>query len=176
MAGVSTGGMGAFNGTVNHVDPFLYLGGFSGAAEVFGLGSDKRDMKTAFNGVMDDPAAFAKRVHVLWIGVGTNEPERMKQGSEKLHASLDETKNSAVQSADLPLGDGTVRVENARHGPRAGERIFRQSGFVHFKSQARFVRQRETAVLHPHSGEAEPFFPDLILRGWRDTAADFLDK
>ena len=32
-------------------------------------------MKTAFNGAMADLAAFAKRVHLLWIGVGTNAPE-----------------------------------------------------------------------------------------------------
>ena len=41
---------------------------------------------------MADPAAFAKRVHLLWIGVGTNEPERMKSGLENLNASLDEGK------------------------------------------------------------------------------------
>ena len=50
------------------------------------------DTKTAFNGAMADPAAFAKRVHLLWIGVGTNEPERMKTGLENLHTSLDEGK------------------------------------------------------------------------------------
>ncbi len=41
---------------------------------------------------MADPAAFAKRVHLLWIGVGSTEPERMKQGIEKLHTSLEEAK------------------------------------------------------------------------------------
>ena len=49
-------------------------------------------MKTAFNGAMADPAAFSKRVHLLWIGVGTKEPERMRQGIEKLHTSLDDAK------------------------------------------------------------------------------------
>ena len=39
---------------------------------------------------MADPAAFANRVHLLWVGVGTNEPERMKTRLENLHASLDE--------------------------------------------------------------------------------------
>jgi hypothetical protein len=34
----------------------------------------------------------SKRVHLLWIGVGTNEPERMKSGLESLHTSLDEGK------------------------------------------------------------------------------------
>jgi enterochelin esterase family protein len=50
------------------------------------------DTKTALHGAMADPAAFAQRVHLLWIGVGTNEPERMKSGLESLHASLDEGK------------------------------------------------------------------------------------
>ena len=38
--------------------------------------------------MLADPAAFAKKVHVLWLGVGTAEPERMRAGIRKLHASL----------------------------------------------------------------------------------------
>jgi len=53
---------------------------------------EKPDLKTAFNGALADPATFQKRVHLLWIGVGTNEPERMKAGLENLHASLDDGK------------------------------------------------------------------------------------
>jgi enterochelin esterase family protein len=92
MAGLSMGGMQTFHVTFNHLDLFSYIGGFSGAANVFATGDDKLDTKTAFNGAMADPAAFSKRVHLLWIGVGTNEPERMKQSIEKLHASLDDAK------------------------------------------------------------------------------------
>ena len=69
---------------------FVLIGERELAANVFAPGIDELDMKTTFNGAMADPAAFAKRVHLLWIGVGTNEPERMKQGIEKLHTSLDE--------------------------------------------------------------------------------------
>jgi enterochelin esterase-like enzyme len=89
MAGLSMGGMQTFHVTFNHLDLFSYIGGFSGAVNVFTAGSDTLDMKTAFNGAMADPASFAKRVHVLWIGVGTKEPDRMKQGIQKLHASLE---------------------------------------------------------------------------------------
>lgn len=92
MAGLSMGGMQTFRVTFDHLDLFSYIGGFSGAANVFAAGNDTLDTKTAFNGALSDPAAFSQRVHVLWIGVGTNEPERMKQGIEKLHASLDEAK------------------------------------------------------------------------------------
>ncbi len=42
-------------------------------------------MRTAFDGAMADAAAFAKRVHLLWIGVGTARPERMEKGIEQLH-------------------------------------------------------------------------------------------
>lgn len=92
MAGLSMGGMQTFQVTFNHLDQFSYIGGFSGAGNPFLAGNDKFDTKTAYHGAMADPAAFAKRVHLLWIGVGTNEPERMKNGLESLHASLDEGK------------------------------------------------------------------------------------
>ena len=92
MAGLSMGGMQTFQVTLNRLDLFSYIGGFSGAANVFVMGNEKLDTKTAFNGAMADPAAFAKRVHLLWIGVGTDEPDRMKAGLEKLHTSLDEGK------------------------------------------------------------------------------------
>jgi enterochelin esterase family protein len=98
MAGLSMGGMQTFYVTFNHLDLFSYIGGFSGAANVFTAGSDTLDTKTAFNGAMADPAAFAKRVHLLWIGVGTNEPERMKQGIQKLHNSLEAAKIQHVYS------------------------------------------------------------------------------
>ena len=92
MAGLSMGGMQTFHVTFDHLDLFSYIGGFSGAANVFATGSDKLDTKTAYNGAMADPFAFAKRVHLLWIGVGTNEPERMKTGIEKLHTSLEDAR------------------------------------------------------------------------------------
>jgi enterochelin esterase-like enzyme len=92
MAGLSMGGMQTFQVTFDHLDLFSYIGGFSGAANVFAMGNNKLDTKTSFNGAMADPTAFATRVHLLWIGVGTNEPERMKSGLEGLHVALDEGK------------------------------------------------------------------------------------
>jgi len=86
MAGLSMGGMQTFQITFNHLDMFSYIGGFSGAGMAFG--NQQPDVKTAYNGAMADPAAFAKRVHLLWVGVGTAEPERMKAGLEGLHTSL----------------------------------------------------------------------------------------
>lgn len=90
MAGLSMGGMQTFQVTFDHLDLFSYIGGFSGAAGQLVLGNRSLDPKTDFHGALADPAAFAKRVHLLWIGVGTNEPPMMKAGLERLHTSLDE--------------------------------------------------------------------------------------
>jgi enterochelin esterase-like enzyme len=89
MAGLSMGGMQTFHITLNHLDLFSHIGGFSGAMRL-ALGDQKLDPKTAYNGVFADPAAFAKKVRLLWLGVGTQEPERMREGIRAFHASLTE--------------------------------------------------------------------------------------
>ena len=88
MAGLSMGGMQTFQVTFDHLDLFSYIGGFSGAAGV--LGNQKLDPATAFHGALADPADFGKKVHLLWLGVGTEEPERMRTGIQRLHASLEQ--------------------------------------------------------------------------------------
>lgn len=88
MAGLSMGGMQTFQITLDHLDLFSYIGGFSGAGGMLVLGDRKLDPKTDYNGVFADPAAFAKKVHLLWIGVGTDEPERMRSGLTRLHTSF----------------------------------------------------------------------------------------
>lgn len=88
MAGLSMGGMQTFQITLNHLDLFSYIGGFSGAGGMLVLGNRKLDPKTDYNGAFADPATFARKVHLLWIGVGTNEPERMRAGLQRLHTSL----------------------------------------------------------------------------------------
>ena len=88
MAGLSMGGMQTFQVTFNHLDLFSHIGGFSGARGM--MGSRKLDPKTDYKGAFADPANFAKRIHLLSIGVGTNEPERMRAGLQNLHSSLQE--------------------------------------------------------------------------------------
>jgi enterochelin esterase-like enzyme len=88
MAGLSMGGMQTFQITLNHLDLFSYIGGFSGAGGMLVLGDRKLDPKTDYNGVFADPAGFLKKVHLLWLGVGTKEPERMRTGLLRLHTSL----------------------------------------------------------------------------------------
>lgn len=88
MAGLSMGGMQTFQITMDHLDLFSYIGGFSGAGGQFILAGQKFDPKTAYHGELADPAAFAKRVHLLWLGVGTVEPERILTGLRNFHQAL----------------------------------------------------------------------------------------
>jgi enterochelin esterase-like enzyme len=92
MAGLSMGGMQAFKITLNHLDLFSYIGGFSGAGEMLAQGDRNLDIKSDYNGVFADPAAFKKKVHLLWLGVGTQEPERLRARILRLHTSLQEMK------------------------------------------------------------------------------------
>jgi enterochelin esterase family protein len=84
------GGMQTFQVTFDHLELFSYIGGFSGAAGQLVLGNRSLDPKTDLHGALAEPAAFRKRVHLLWLGVGTEEPAMMKAGLERLHTSLDE--------------------------------------------------------------------------------------
>jgi enterochelin esterase-like enzyme len=92
MAGLSMGGMQTFVVTFNHLDTFSYIGGFSGAGGMSMRGGPAPDLKTMYNGAMADPAAFAKRVHLLWIGVGTEEPAQMRAGIQGFHKLLEDGK------------------------------------------------------------------------------------
>lgn len=93
MAGLSMGGMQTFQVTFNHLDMFSYIGGFSGAGGMSMMRGDQTwDMKTVFNGALADPAAFARRVHLLWLGVGTEEPAMIHAGIVKLHTALEDAK------------------------------------------------------------------------------------
>jgi len=86
MAGLSMGGFQTFHTALNHLELFSHIGGFSGAGSL--LGDAKFDATKDFNGVFADPAAFAKKVHVFWLGIGTAEPERFLTRIRGLHESL----------------------------------------------------------------------------------------
>jgi enterochelin esterase-like enzyme len=85
MAGLSMGGFQTFQITLNRLDLFSHIGGFSGAGA---LGGRAFDPQTDFNGVFADPKAFARKVRLLWLGVGTSEPERMREGIRGFHKAL----------------------------------------------------------------------------------------
>jgi len=88
MAGLSMGGFQTFHVTLNHLDLFSHIGGFSGIGGM--LEDRKYDLKTDFNGAFADPAAFKKKVHLLYFGVGTAEAERFTTRIRALHAAMTE--------------------------------------------------------------------------------------
>jgi enterochelin esterase-like enzyme len=80
MAGLSWGGYQTFQIVLNNLDKFSYMGGFSGA----GMFNPQTDLKTVYNGVFSDSAAFNKEVHGFFLGIGSKEGPRMKTLSEAL--------------------------------------------------------------------------------------------
>ncbi|MGA2186084.1 MAG: alpha/beta hydrolase-fold protein [Bryobacteraceae bacterium] len=89
MAGLSMGGMQTFQITLGHLDKFAWIGGFSGAGNSFG--PKAFDASTSYDGVLKDADAFNKKVRLLWLGVGTKEPERMYTGIHGFHETLEKT-------------------------------------------------------------------------------------
>jgi enterochelin esterase-like enzyme len=89
LAGLSMGAMQAFQIGLNHLDTFSYIGGFSGAPAGFVFGGNALDLKTAFDGVMNDPAKFNSQVHLLWLGVGSAEADRFRDGIKSFHEALE---------------------------------------------------------------------------------------
>jgi enterochelin esterase family protein len=81
MAGLSMGGMQTFLTTLANLDKFAYIGGFSGST---GGRGGAFDAKTSNNGVFADPAAFNKKVKVLFLGIGSMEGPGTKNFSDQL--------------------------------------------------------------------------------------------
>jgi enterochelin esterase-like enzyme len=81
MAGLSMGGMQTFTTGLNNLDKFAYLGGFSGSC---GGRGGTFDPKTACGGAFADPAAFNKKVKVLFLGIGSVEGQGAKGFSDAL--------------------------------------------------------------------------------------------
>jgi len=83
MAGLSMGGMQTLFIASHHLDKFAYLANLSGpiarSAKLEQLSDSTLqgpfDTKIAYGGMFSDPAAFNKKVRLLWVGVGSAEPE-----------------------------------------------------------------------------------------------------
>ena len=88
LAGLSLGGMQAFQVGLSHLDTFAFLGGFSGAGA--GFGGEAFDAKTAHGGVMADAEAFNKRVPLVWLGIGSGEQARMYDSVKIYHKALED--------------------------------------------------------------------------------------
>jgi enterochelin esterase family protein len=85
MAGLSMGGMQTIQITMSNLDKFSHIGGFSGAGRFSGAGLD---VNKDYNGVLADAAAFNKKVKLLWIGIGTAEPQNMYKAVNGFHLAL----------------------------------------------------------------------------------------
>ncbi len=81
MAGLSMGGAQTFSTALEHLDKFAYLGGFSGSC---GGRGGSFDPKTSCSGAFADPAAFNKKVRVLFLGIGSAEGPGTKTFSDEL--------------------------------------------------------------------------------------------
>jgi len=71
MAGLSMGGMQTFIITLHNLDKFAWIGGFSGSGG--GPSGATFDPNTAYNGVLANANEFNKKVHLVWLGIGTAE-------------------------------------------------------------------------------------------------------
>jgi len=85
MAGLSMGGFQTFQITLTNLDKFAYIGGFSGA----GFLQPGSDITKMYNGVWADAQAFNNKVKLVYISIGTDEPERMYQGVNNFHKELE---------------------------------------------------------------------------------------
>jgi len=85
MAGLSMGGMQTIQITMSNLDKFSHIGGFSGAGRFSGAGLD---VNKDYNGVLADASAFNKKVKLLWIGIGTAEPQNMYKAVNGFHLAL----------------------------------------------------------------------------------------
>ncbi len=80
MAGLSLGGTQTWEITQAHLDEFAYIGSFSAP---FGY----PQVPGGFNGLLGDPAAFAKQIQVLFISCG-NAGDLAARGSQSFHRAL----------------------------------------------------------------------------------------
>ncbi len=81
MAGLSMGGMQTFLTTLVNLDKFAYIGGFSGSCGGRGAAFDP---KAACSGAFADPAAFNRKVKLLFLGIGSVEGPATKNFSDEL--------------------------------------------------------------------------------------------
>lgn len=87
IAGFSMGGMQAFGIALQHLDLFASIGGLSGAGGGFGTGYI--DPEQYFGGVMADPAAFNAKMKLIYLGIGTTEPQGIYNSVHGYHETLE---------------------------------------------------------------------------------------
>lgn len=85
MAGLSMGGFQTFQTTMTNLDKFAYIGGFSGAGRL----QPGADIKQAYDGAWSNADAFNKKMKLVYVSIGTKEPERMYTGVNGFHQALE---------------------------------------------------------------------------------------
>ncbi|HDR89450.1 MAG TPA: esterase [Bacteroidetes bacterium] len=73
IAGLSMGANQTMRIIMNNLDKFAYYGGFSGTANY--PGTEEIDVKAFLDGAFADGKTVSERIKVLWLRVGTKEPE-----------------------------------------------------------------------------------------------------
>jgi enterochelin esterase-like enzyme len=73
MAGLSMGANQTITITMNNLDKFSYIGGFSGTSNY--PSTAVIDPATFQNGKYNDGAALNKQIKLFWLGLGTKEPD-----------------------------------------------------------------------------------------------------
>jgi enterochelin esterase-like enzyme len=89
MAGLSMGGNQTCQLTVKNLDKFAWIGLFSGTGN--GLSTAPIDVRTFIGGVFSDGAAFNRKVKLLWIGMGTEEPNPFPDAIGAFRKMLDDS-------------------------------------------------------------------------------------
>ena len=72
MAGLSMGANQTIQITMNNLEKFSYIGGFSGTSNF--PSPDVIDPETFMNGKFKDGEALNKKIKLFWLGLGTKEP------------------------------------------------------------------------------------------------------
>ena len=73
IAGLSMGANQTMRIIMNNLDLFAYYGGFSGTSNY--PGKEKIDPETFLHGAFNDANEVNEKLKVLWLGLGTREPE-----------------------------------------------------------------------------------------------------
>lgn len=73
IAGLSMGASQTMQIVMNNLDLFAYYGGFSGTANF--PGNQKLDPETFLNGAFENSEEVNQKLKVLWLGLGTKEPD-----------------------------------------------------------------------------------------------------
>lgn len=86
MTGLSLGGFQTFHVTMNNLDKFAYIGGFSGSALMRGPDSS---LDKLYNGVYEDADDFNEKAKLVYISIGTDEPAGMYQNVNNIHKEFE---------------------------------------------------------------------------------------